>query len=240
MTRPYVQRARADAARQTRQAILEAARTAVLAEGTPDVSVGAIADAAGVARSTIYATFGSRAGLLAALSDDTLERAGLAAVIAEFLQPDPRQALERSLLASCRMYAAEHPVIRRLIVLGQLDPEVAGPLARSEGDRRGGVRMLAARLAEAGELRPGLDPESAARTLTVLTGFWAYDELASGLGLDPEAAAGVLLETARAAVLADQVAEAQADRPDVSPRPPAAGAPRSPRTGSRGTTPRAG
>lgn len=201
MTRPYVQRARADAARQTRRGILDAARAAVLADGTPDISVGAIADGAGVARSTVYATFGSRAGLLSALSDDTLERAGLDAVIAAFRGPDPRLALEGSLLASCRMYAAEHALIRRLVILGQLDPEVAGPLARSEADRRGGLQMLAARLADASELRAGLEPQAAARILTVLTGFWAYDELATGLGLDPASAAAVLLEAAQAAVL---------------------------------------
>lgn len=201
MTRPYVQRARAESADRTRRQVLDAARAAVLAEGRLEFSVGDIAADARVARSTIYATFGSRTGLLAALADDALHRAGLEQVIAEYRQLDAVVALERSLRASCRMYAADHRVFTRLLMLREVDPEAAEPLARSQGDRAYGMADLSGRLAAQGRLRPGMTPERAADILWVLTGFWTFDELFSGRGLDADASADVLLEMARSTVL---------------------------------------
>jgi AcrR family transcriptional regulator len=202
MSRRYVQRARAEAARQTRGQVLEAARAALLAEGRLELSVGEIAASAGVARSTVYAAFGSRAGLLSALADDTLQRAGLDAVIAEYRQPDAVTALERSLAASCRMYAAEHRVFARLLVLARIDPDAAAPIARSQADRAAGMSDLARRLEAQGGLRAGIIPERAADVLWLLTGFWTFDELFVGRGLAAEACTDVLLEIARATVLA--------------------------------------
>jgi AcrR family transcriptional regulator len=203
MSRPYLQRARARAAEQTRRDILEAARAELLAEDRLEFNVGNVAATAGVARSTVYAAFGSRPGLLSALANETLGRAGLEAVIDAYRQPDPLEALERSLAASCRMYAAEHPALRRLHVLALTDPDAAGPLRRSHGDRAIGLADLARRLAEAGRLAPGLTVGEAADRLWLLSGFWAYDELASGRGRSPEACARTIIAMARDTLLAD-------------------------------------
>ncbi len=175
---------------------------AVLADGRLEFSVGDVAATAKVARSTIYTTFGSRTGLLAALADDALHRAGLGDVIAEYRQADAVVALERSLRASCRMYAADHRVFTRLLMLREVDPEAAEPLSRAQGDRAFGMADLSGRLAAQGRLRAGMTPERAADVLWVLTGFWTFDELFSGRGLDADASADVLLEMARATVLA--------------------------------------
>ncbi|HLA16707.1 MAG TPA: TetR/AcrR family transcriptional regulator [Candidatus Limnocylindrales bacterium] len=201
MTRRYIQRARAEAAQQTRRQILDAARAAVLTGNRLEFSVGEIAEDAGVARSTIYSVFGSRAGLLSALADDTLQRAGLAEVIAAYGREDASEALEGSLRASCRMYAAEHPVFARLLVLARIDPEAAEPLSRSERDRATGMAHLAARLAVQRRLRAGVSVEHAVDVLSLLTSFWSFDELFSGRGLDADASSDVLLEIARSIVL---------------------------------------
>jgi len=201
MPRRYVQRLRADAADRTRRRILDAARAAVLSDGRLEFSLGEIAGAAGVARSTIYAAFESRAGLLAALANDTLERAGLERVVAEYRQPDAVAALERSLTASCRMYAAEHRLFARLLVLAAVDPDAAGPLARSQADRAAGMAELARRLADQGRLREGLTVQRAADVLWVLTSFWTFDELYTGRGLGADGCAEVLVDMARSTVL---------------------------------------
>ena len=201
MTRRYVQRARAEAAERTRRQVLEAARAAVLADGRLEFGVGEIATTAGVARSTIYAAFGSRAGLLAALVDETLHRAGLEAVIAEYRRPDAVEALEYSLRASCRMYAADHRVFARLLMLREIDPEAVAPLARSLDDRAIGMSSLTERLSAQHRLRPGLTEARAADVLWVLTSFWTFDELFSGRGLDADACAGILVEMAGTTVL---------------------------------------
>jgi AcrR family transcriptional regulator len=202
MSRRYVQRARAAAARQTRHQVLEAARAALLAEGRLELSVGDIAAAAGVARSTVYAAFGSRAGLLSALADETLHRAGLDAVIAEYRQPDAVTALERSLAASCRMYAADYRVFARLLTLARIDPDAAAPIASSQADRAAGMADLARRLEAQRRLRAGVTPERAADVLWLLSGFWTFDELFVGRGLAADACTDVLLEIARSTVVA--------------------------------------
>lgn len=201
MPRRYVQRVRAESADGTRRKVLAAARDAVLADGRLEFSVGEIAATADVARSTVYATFGSRAGLLAALADDSLRQAGLEAVIVEYMRPDAIDALEGSLRASCRMYGAGHRVFARLLMLGEIDPEAAEPLARTEADRAMGMASLAGRLAAQGALRDGLDVDRAADVLWVLTGFWTFDGLYSGRSLDADACADVLLGIARSTLL---------------------------------------
>ncbi len=160
-----------------------------------------IAASAGVARSTIYATFGSRAGLVAGLADDTLQRAGLAEVIAEYRRSDAVSALELSLRANCRMYAVDHRVFARLLILAQVDPDAAGPLARWQADRAAGMADLARRLADQARLRSDVSVERAADVLWLLTGFWAFDELFSGRGLDANACAETVIDIARSTLL---------------------------------------
>jgi AcrR family transcriptional regulator len=204
MPRRYVLRARAETATQTRAAILEVARQTLLASERLEFSVGEVAASAGVARSTVYAVFGSRAGLLATLADDALHSSGLDAVIAAFMDPDAVVALEESLRASCRMYGTEHRLFRRLLALGEVDPEAAAPIARSAADRGQGMSSLAGRLAAQGRLRAGMSVERAADTLALVTSFAAFDELYSGRGLHADAAAELLIDVARRSVLAPQ------------------------------------
>ena len=113
------------------------------------------------------------------------------------------RSIERSLHAATRMYAADREAFARIEVLAKVDPEAAGPVERSDGDRRAGMDDLGRRLQAAGRLRAGVDPESAAQMLSVLTTFQAWDELVTKRGLDPDACADVLFAMARAAVISD-------------------------------------
>ena len=99
------------------------------------------------------------------------------------------------------MYAADHRVFARLLMLREVDPEAVAPLARSLDDRAIGMASLAERLAAAGRLRPGLTAERAADVLWVLTSFWTFDELFSGRGLDADGCARILVEMARSTLL---------------------------------------
>ena len=58
------------------------------------------------------------------------------------------------------------------------------------------MAALAQRLADRGELQPGVSVESAAHLLWILTSFDAYDLLATGRGLSADAAADLLIDTA--------------------------------------------
>ena len=75
-SRAYTQRARAEKAAATRTAIIEAVFESLRESPTEPVAVDRIARAAGVARSTVYATFGSRAGLFDAVGFELAQRSG--------------------------------------------------------------------------------------------------------------------------------------------------------------------
>ena len=69
--RKYEQRLRAESARHTRERILEALVERIRSDPFGGISLEAVAEEAGVARSTVYAVFGSRAGLFDALASDS-------------------------------------------------------------------------------------------------------------------------------------------------------------------------
>ena len=75
-TRKYTQQARAAAAEETRRRILDAMRDHLRDGPRRALSVERVAQDAGVARSTVYLVFGSKAGLFEALGQDLLERTG--------------------------------------------------------------------------------------------------------------------------------------------------------------------
>jgi hypothetical protein len=124
-------------------------------------------------------------------------------VIEAYRDPDPVQAIERSMLAASRMYAADREAFARLLVLARIDPEAAVPVERSDRDRQAGMDDLGRRLEAAARLRPGVTPDLAAQMLSVLTTFQAWDELTTQRGLVADAAAAVLTAMARATVIAD-------------------------------------
>jgi AcrR family transcriptional regulator len=67
--RPYRSTLRAEQARLTRQRILDAAEELFLADGYGTTTITQVARRAGVAADTVYATFGSKHGILQALMD---------------------------------------------------------------------------------------------------------------------------------------------------------------------------
>ena len=77
--RPYEQRLRARSAEETRRRILDAVYERLREAPAEPVSVERVARMAGVARSTVYLVFGSRAGLFDALGDDLLRQDGVGA-----------------------------------------------------------------------------------------------------------------------------------------------------------------
>ena len=74
--RPYVSPKRAAAAEKTKAQVIAAAQR-LLEEGEAQMSLEAVAKAAGVTRLTVYKQFGSRRGLLEAVFDDNARRFGI-------------------------------------------------------------------------------------------------------------------------------------------------------------------
>jgi AcrR family transcriptional regulator len=177
-TRRYEQRARAAAAEETRRRILDAMRERLQAAPSEPVSVEKVAQDAGVARSTVYLIFGSRAGVFEALGRDLLEQAGFSRIVDAVALPDARDALRASFEASVEVYAAERDVARALSSMARINPEaVGGAFDVIDHGRAEGLLHLATRLHQQGYLRPDLTPDEAADILWLVTGFDSFDEL---------------------------------------------------------------
>jgi AcrR family transcriptional regulator len=185
-TRKYEQKLRAESAEQTRRRILDALAERLREAPAETVSVDRIAQMAGVARSTVYLIFGSRAGLFDALAEDLFERSGRARLVESVTQPDARESLRAGLRSGTEMLAADRDVLRALHSMAELDEKA---VARS-------MTWLARRLARQKALRPGMTQKDAAHVLWLLTGFDAFDMLYTGRGLSVDKVADLLIETA--------------------------------------------
>jgi len=198
-TRRYTQQARAEAAEETRQQILEATRERLRAAPTEPLSVERVAQDAGVARSTVYLVFGSRAGLFEALGRDLLDRTGFRRIADAVALPDARDAVTQALRAAAGVYAAERDVARTIYSMWTLDPDaLRGAFETVERGRAEGQERLAERLHDEGRLRAGVSVEEAADVLWIVSSFETFDQLYTGRGLDEDAVA------ARLAMMAEQ------------------------------------
>ncbi len=202
-TRRYEQRLRARSAEETRRRVLDAVYDQLSEAPAQPVSVDRIARAAEVARSTVYAIFGSRAGLFDAFAADLLERGGFRRVLDAIADPDPHVTLRAGITGGVHTFAAHRDVFRALVSMAELDPDaVGGAMQRSEQRRAKGMMRLARRLARDGLLREGLTVRRAADRLWVLTSFDAFDLLYTGRRQSADAVAGALVDMAERGVLA--------------------------------------
>ncbi|MDT3445081.1 MULTISPECIES: TetR/AcrR family transcriptional regulator [unclassified Pseudofrankia] len=191
-TRRYEQRLRAQSAEQTRRRILD-----TVYDQLPKIpSVDAVARQAGVARSTVYLVFGSRAGLFDALLRDVSERGGFADLVLAVQDPDPLTHLRGAVVANTRIYGRQRDA---LVALRAEAASLEGALERMEQGRLGGLIHLANRLDEHGLLAVAKDV--AVDVLWTLTGFEAFDALHTGRGLPVDDVAARLLVTAERTLL---------------------------------------
>lgn len=200
-TRRYEQRVRAEQADQTRRAILDAVARRLREAPTEPLSLDRVARLAGVARSTIYLVFGSRAGLFDAFAEDLWHRTGLASLTEAVADPDARRHLRGGITAACRMYEVDLEIYRVLHAMGRLDPDsVGGALTKMEQERAGGMEYLARRLSEDGALQDRITVEHAADVLWVLCSFEAFDQLRTNRGLSLDDAVETIVTTAERAL----------------------------------------
>jgi TetR/AcrR family transcriptional regulator, regulator of autoinduction and epiphytic fitness len=173
--RPYHSPRRQEQTRQTRLAILGAARPLFIQQGYAGTSMADIARAAGVSIKTVEAAFGTKARLLTALRDITIAGDDEAVPLAqrswfkEMLdQPDPRRQLElhaRNTGRIKRRTAALNEVIRRA---AQVDPEIEELWQVFQNQFLADQRLVAESLASKGVLRPGLNVDAASETIRAL------------------------------------------------------------------------
>jgi len=185
---------RARAVEAARNQALSAAYGLLADPRARELSVDAVARAAGVTRATLYNQFGSRAELLLALFHELGRRMKAERIHAAMRLPDAELALEATLRESTRAYARQRAVIRKVFALASLDVELGNEVERAERQRRQSLARLAARLVTGGHTR--LAVSEAAELLAVLTSFGAFEAFAFEAG--PKLAERRLLQLVRA------------------------------------------
>jgi AcrR family transcriptional regulator len=173
--RPYHSPRLQEQRRQTRLAILEAARSLFIERGYAGTSMGDIAAAARVSIKTVEAAFGTKAKLLAALWDVSVVGDAESVSLAErtwfqemLNEPDPRRQLALHARNARRIkhgIGALSEVVRRA---AQSDPEIAERWQLIQDQFLGNQRMVAESLVAKGALRAELDTANAVEIIWTL------------------------------------------------------------------------
>ncbi|ACZ85655.1 putative transcriptional regulator, TetR family [Streptosporangium roseum DSM 43021] len=173
--RRYQSRLREDGTRRTRQAIVAAAGELFVANGYVATSLADIAVAAGVARPTVFAAFGSKPALLREVLDQALAGDDAPVPVADrpWFKPVWDATTQAAVLDAyaqvCVLIggraAALFETVRRA---ADAAPEVTELWDTLQANRRAGARMVVERLRSTGPLRPGLDGERAVDVMWLL------------------------------------------------------------------------
>ena len=174
--RRYNSRLREEQARQTRQRILEAAQRCFTERGYAAATMESIASEAGVSVDTVYATFGTKRGVLTELTnfraagDDqpvaVIDRAGPQSVRRE---QDPRRQIAMFAPDVTRIIERVRPVDDILRIASAVDTELATLRTHIHEQRFASMRTFAGWLATSGELREGMSTTEAATIIWTLT-----------------------------------------------------------------------
>jgi AcrR family transcriptional regulator len=163
---------RAEGAERTRKSILAAARGLFVEQGYAAMTMQAVADRAGVALDTVYATVGKKP-LLARLLVETAISNTEHEVPAEQREYVQRVRAARSARDKLAIYAAAvvdiqgrlAPIVREVEIAGRSHPDLAA-IWRDIAERRAqNMRKLAADLGQTGELRDDLTVDRVADIL---------------------------------------------------------------------------
>lgn len=207
-TRRYSSPQRDEQARRTRRRIVDAATRLFVADGYGATSLQAVADEAGVAVQTIYATFGTKRKLLAEALDVAI--AGDDAPVAVndrdwmhdvFHHPEPAARLEAYAGAVRRIQTRAADVFAVVSAAGAADPAVRPFAEETWSRRRTGARSVIDGLAAIDALRPDLTVEQATDVLWTLNSPEVFGLLVTRSGWSGERYQAWLAEMMVAALL---------------------------------------
>lgn len=170
---------------ETKRRIARAARRAFAGGGYAETSIEAVARESGVAPRTVYAAFGGKKQILAAICDEWLAESDVAGIAARLMStPDPLGRLALIAQLNRRQWELGQDVVPMMEAAAASDPEVARMLATWKDQRAGMLREAVKGLA--GSLRPELEWQWAATTVRALSSPDVFAELVRGEGWTPE------------------------------------------------------
>jgi AcrR family transcriptional regulator len=191
--RAYDSSSRKEAAKATRQSIFDAARRLFLERGYAGTTMPAIAQAAGVALDTVYATVGKKPTLFRLLIETAIsgrdeavpaeERDYVRAIRAE---PDATRKLQVYAAALRTIQPRLAPLFQVLQAAAPLDPDLKTLWQEISQRRAANMRLLAKELAGTGRLRAGLSVPMVADIIWSMNSPEFYVLLVEQRGWSPE------------------------------------------------------
>jgi len=191
--RTYDSSRRKKQARQTRQQIIEAARTLFTSHGYTGATIEAIAQEAGVAVETIYATFGNKKEILSSLigvslvgDDDPtplLQRQGPLNTLQEI---DQHRQIQYFASDMTKIMGRVAPIFEVMRSAAKTEPDISIMFQKILSDRLEGMKVFIHALLSNGPLHDGLNLEYAAETTWALSSGEVYTLLVVDRGWSVE------------------------------------------------------
>ncbi|HET7278928.1 MAG TPA: helix-turn-helix domain-containing protein [Dermatophilaceae bacterium] len=179
--------------RRTRVALLEAAREIVEERGLPALTMGAVAELAGVTRRSVYLRFESRTHLLTALFDHVNDSEALAASVRPVRNaPDAAAAIQAWAAHVARFHPRVLRIARAVQSMKDTDPDAAEHWRLVQDDWHRLCRLVARRMDAEKALASGWTVQTMADMLHALMSLdvleilidqrgWSSDDIAAHL-----------------------------------------------------------
>lgn len=165
-SRPYRSAVREQAAASTRAAILDAAETLFAQDGYARVTIGRIAQAAGVAPNTVYVAFGTKVGLVRGLTERASGEDSIQETLATIAGADDAVEIVDLAVTSAGDVVHRHSRLMTVLVANaSADPEIGATFQGTERLLRERFGLITSRLEVLGALRAGLTTDRATDVL---------------------------------------------------------------------------
>src|SRR5262245_32170851 len=195
--RRYASRRGSPASSQTIERVLDAAADLVAEDQFHTATMDDLAQRAGVARATVFSRFGSKLGVLEALSLRCAGGPEMRALREAQAVEDPVAALDALLLAGCDLWEKEGYIMVQLKAIAVLEPDASTIIDTQYDDQRRGMESLARGLQKAGRLRQGWSVARATAALHALTSVESFMLLRRVHGLPLAKVKGTIVDLSR-------------------------------------------
>jgi AcrR family transcriptional regulator len=183
---------RSESALRTRRAIVDAARELFARDGYAATTIAVIAEEAGVAVQTVYAVFGNKPAVMAAVIDRSIAGDDAPVVVnaRDWMRdvweaPTGEDRLRAYAGAVRRIMEGAADVLVALDRAAAADPDLGDLAATTEGRRRTGATAVVDSVREVATLRPGLRRSDAVDVLWLLNSPMVFHHLTHGSGWSP-------------------------------------------------------
>jgi len=168
-------------AEETKRRIAIAARRLFGEHGYARTSMAAVADGAGVAVRTVYAAFGTKKAILAAICDAWLAESEVGSLIDQSLaEPNPARRLAILARLNRQQWERGTAIVPLLEAAAATDLDVSRMLSGWKAQRGQALSKVVSGMA--GQIVRGLDVETACAVVRGLSAAEVYNELVDGCG----------------------------------------------------------